>query len=119
LALCRRLRHREAEAATLDSLGYIAQHTGDSTSSVQYYEQAVDLFRVLCNRYEEASALEHLGRAYLDQGKGTDARVAWQLARELFESQGRMAQVRHLEERLAMLGASPDPDLAQRQHDIG
>jgi len=103
LALSRRLSHREAEAATLDSLGYISEHTADPSAAVRYYSLSLDLFRSLGNVYEEADTLEHLGQAYLQLGKGREVHDAWHLARDLFESQGRAARARYLNERLAAL----------------
>ncbi|WP_042000011.1 tetratricopeptide repeat protein [Streptomyces sp. AcH 505] len=119
LALCRRLQHHEAEAATLDSLGYIAQHTGDPASSVRHYSQALELFRALGNAYEEADTLEHLGQAYREGDREADASAAWRSARDLYESQGRTAQARHLDGKLATLETSSGLVPLRREDDAG
>lgn len=67
LELCAQLDrqiHQIARAYVHDSLGFIYQHTGRSAESVASYQQALDIFRGLDNRYFMAATLTRLGDAH-------------------------------------------------------
>jgi tetratricopeptide (TPR) repeat protein len=83
------LGHVEGEAATSDSLGYIAHHHGRDADAVEHYRHALKLYRQLDNSYEEASVLRHFGDVLAAVGRHEEARDAWQRALTLFRAQGR------------------------------
>ncbi|WP_433269194.1 BTAD domain-containing putative transcriptional regulator [Actinosynnema sp. CS-041913] len=93
LALNKELGHREGEAATSDSLGFIAHHHGRDTDAVRHYHHTLDLYRELDNSYEEASVLRHLGDVHAALGDGEQARTCWRQALTLFEAQGRVEDI--------------------------
>ncbi|RKT52868.1 AfsR/SARP family transcriptional regulator [Saccharothrix australiensis] len=90
LALNRELGHRDGEAATSDSLGYIAHRHGRSADALRHYHHALDVYRELDNSYEEASVLRHLGDVHAALGHADRARTCWGDALALFEAQGRV-----------------------------
>ena len=45
LELARSTQHQELEASTPDSLGYIAQHTGDLPTALSYFNEAIEVYR--------------------------------------------------------------------------
>jgi tetratricopeptide (TPR) repeat protein/transcriptional regulator with XRE-family HTH domain len=89
LALAREHHHRELEAGTLDSLGYIAHHTGDLPAAVSYFSQAVAAYRQLGTAYGEADTLARLGDTYQAAGVPVRAREAWCSAEALYTTQHR------------------------------
>ncbi|MEJ2854111.1 MULTISPECIES: AfsR/SARP family transcriptional regulator [unclassified Saccharothrix] len=90
LALNKELGHRDGEAATSDSLGYIAHHHGRNADALDHYHHALEVYRELDNSYEQASVLRHLGDVHEALGDKDQARSAWQQALTLFEAQGRV-----------------------------
>ncbi|NUT96247.1 MAG: tetratricopeptide repeat protein [Saccharothrix sp.] len=90
LVLNEELGHRDGEAATSDSLGYIAHHHGRNADALEHYHHALEVYRELDNSYEQASVLRHLGDVHAALGDGGKAREAWQQALTLFEAQGRV-----------------------------
>jgi tetratricopeptide (TPR) repeat protein len=76
-------------ADTLDSLGYIAHHTGQHTPALDYYRQALTLFREYGDTYDEADTLVHLGQTYAALGDHEQARAGWRQALELYQAQQR------------------------------
>src|SRR5688500_4270869 len=90
LALNGELGHVEGEAATSDSLGYIAHHHGRDADAVEHYRHALALYRQLDNSYEEASVLRHFGDVLAAVGRAAEARESWQRALTLFRAQGRV-----------------------------
>ena len=69
-----------AQAATWDSLGYAHHHLGHHAQAITCYQQALDLFRDLGDRYDEADTLTHLGDTHHAAGDPDAARDAWQQA---------------------------------------
>jgi tetratricopeptide (TPR) repeat protein len=101
LILHRRHRDREAVAATLDSLGYIAHHAGHHAQALGYYREALDLFRGLGDTYREAEILSCLAQAHGALGECGEARDAWRRALELHESQQRPADAERIRHHLS------------------
>src|SRR5688500_4066124 len=89
LVLNKELGHVEGEAATSDSLGYIAHHHGRDADAVEHYRHALKLYRQLDNSYEEASVLQHFGDVLAAVGRHADARDARRQALTLCRAQGR------------------------------
>ncbi|MGQ0775107.1 MAG: tetratricopeptide repeat protein [Pseudonocardiales bacterium] len=88
-ALCRRDRCLEGEAVALDSLGYLANLTGEHAQALDYYHQALALYNGLGDVYSEANTLDCLAQSYAALGRYGHARRAWQHAVELYETQHR------------------------------
>jgi len=103
LVLYRRIDHAEGEAATLDSLGYIEQHTDGHRQAVDHYQQALILRRSIGNTYSCASTLDSLGHPHVALGQHEEARAAWQQALELYQEQGRDTDAARVRRQLASL----------------
>jgi tetratricopeptide (TPR) repeat protein len=56
LALFRDEHDKGSQANTPDSLGYIANETSNGDDAIDYYEQAIDLYRNVGDEYSEATA---------------------------------------------------------------
>lgn len=65
---------------TNDSLGYVYHQVGDHARARRCYRDAVDLFRRLGDKYNEASSLSRLGDVQMDTGDIAAARARWQEA---------------------------------------
>jgi tetratricopeptide (TPR) repeat protein len=87
LTLCRD-HYPEGEAGTLDSLGYIAHHTGHHQQALGYYQQALILFRSVGYTSEVAATLDNLGHPHVALGEYEHARVVWLEALQLYQEQG-------------------------------
>jgi tetratricopeptide (TPR) repeat protein len=88
LALHRQHQHHDhAEADTLDSLGYIAHHTGQHTHALDYYRQAVAVYREHGDAWLVAETLDRLGQTYAALGDHEQARAAWRQALQLYQTQ--------------------------------
>ncbi len=74
---------------TLDSLGYIAHHTGHHRQAIGNYQRALTLLRTLGNTYRCANTLDALGHPHLALGEPDQARAVWQNALQLYRQQGR------------------------------
>jgi tetratricopeptide (TPR) repeat protein len=110
LALHRAHDDPEAEAHTLDSLGYIAHHAGRPAVAVEHYEQAVHLFRRLSETYHEADTLVALGHTYRALGRDDRARAVWREAWERYDEQGRHDDARRVGHDLAALDRPVSPE---------
>jgi len=88
-----RQHHDSGEAGTLDSLGYIAYHTGQNAQALDYYQQALALRREYGNSYLEADTLVSLGRTHAALGDHEQARAAWRQALQLYQTQQRTADM--------------------------
>ncbi|WP_225987512.1 tetratricopeptide repeat protein [Streptomyces spectabilis] len=84
--------HLSEAASTLDSLGCIAHHTGRRQQAVEYYEQALPLFRGYADSSNEADTLANLAETHRTLGNEGPARAAWQQALALYEAQSREGQ---------------------------
>ena len=63
----------------LDSLGYAHHHLGHHTEAITCYRQALDMFREIGDRYNQAKILTHLGDTYHAAGH-PPAHTAWHQA---------------------------------------
>lgn len=90
----------EGMAATLDSLGFIAHRLGDSHQALDYFGQALTIFRDLGNRYQKADTLLNIGDVHRDLGAPAECRRFWREALALYRSQHRTAKVEQVERRL-------------------
>jgi tetratricopeptide (TPR) repeat protein len=103
LALAVRQQDRECMAYTLDSLGYIAQHTGRPVRALRYYQQALTVYRRhLGDSYNEADTVDRVGDVHAARGHRSAAHDAWRQAGDLYRAQHRRADV----ERVARKRAS-------------
>ncbi|ROP41811.1 Tfp pilus assembly protein PilF [Saccharothrix texasensis] len=98
--------HRECQAKTLDSLGYIAYHTGHHFEAVVHHQQALALLRGLRHTYAAASTLDRLGHSYLATRQHSQARTAWQEALKLYRQQQRFDIAESIQRQLDSLGDS-------------
>jgi DNA-binding SARP family transcriptional activator/Tfp pilus assembly protein PilF len=104
---------QQGEAATLDSLGYIAQKTGQYTRALNRYRRALELRRELGNSYDQATTLEHLGETHHALGQHNQTGPAWRQALTLYEAQHRTTEADRVRRRLADLGGCSDSTMAE------
>lgn len=88
------------EAATLDSLGYVAFKSGEFSQALDYYQRALSLTRALQHKFDEATNQEHIAEAYAALGEQDSAIHAWLRSRELYRTQGRIKDAARVEARL-------------------
>ena len=79
---------RTGEARALGNLGSVAAREGQYEQAVDWYQQALAVFRETGDRTGEASALPDLGRAYQRQGRYEEAVGCYQRALALFRETG-------------------------------
>jgi DNA-binding SARP family transcriptional activator len=101
LELARKHGDRDGEAATLDSLGFIANAAEAYQNAVQYYEQAAELLGELDNTYAQADTFERLAETLNACGDASKARSAWRQALALYHRQLRGDDARRVERTLA------------------
>jgi tetratricopeptide (TPR) repeat protein len=106
----RRHRNRTGEAATLDSLGYIAHLGGHHAVAVDYYRQAAAVFGELGDTYGRADTLRDLGYPLLADGHPGPARAAWREAVALYQTQQRAADADRVRRLLDALVVEDDGD---------
>jgi DNA-binding SARP family transcriptional activator/tetratricopeptide (TPR) repeat protein len=68
------------EANTWDSLGHAHLRLGNLDKAARCYRRALDLFRLVDDRYHEAGALTRLGDIAAERGDRRAAREAWTAA---------------------------------------
>ncbi|HEX3791864.1 MAG TPA: BTAD domain-containing putative transcriptional regulator [Pseudonocardiaceae bacterium] len=90
LELARRHGLRSCAANALDSLGFVAHRTADHRGSLANYQQALAIWRVTGDSYEEADTLDRLAGCHLALGQPRQARECWRSALELYENQHRV-----------------------------
>ncbi|HEY3708857.1 MAG TPA: BTAD domain-containing putative transcriptional regulator [Amycolatopsis sp.] len=95
LAIYRAQGHIGA-ADALDSLGHVAHHAGRYADALDYYHEALLLYRDSGNVLMEADTLEHLGHAHAAFGEHEQAFEGWRRALELYRAQGRTARAGNL-----------------------
>jgi tetratricopeptide (TPR) repeat protein len=100
LTLHRHHHNSAGEAGTLDSLGYIAHHTGDHHQSLDYYHSALALFRGIGAAYEVADTLDGVGHPHGALGRHEQARTVWREALQLYRDQGRDADAECVQHQL-------------------
>jgi tetratricopeptide (TPR) repeat protein len=101
----RQCENRAGEAATLDSLGYVAHQTGQHAEALTCYGQTLALYREIGDAYSEADTLDRLGQAHAALGQSAEARCAWHQAMDLYRSQHRGPDARRIHQ---LLAGAPD-----------
>jgi tetratricopeptide (TPR) repeat protein len=109
LTSARRHRDRELEADALDTLGYVAHHTGDLSRALDHYRRALALLREIGHDYLEANVLERLGHTHHALGHHDLARTAWLQAIELYRAQRRAKDAADLRQLLDGQSTSSRP----------
>ena len=66
------------------------------------------MYRQAGNAYIEADTLERLGRTHLAMGSRGEARAVWQLALDLYRTQGRLTEAGALDDELRRLHSGSD-----------
>jgi predicted negative regulator of RcsB-dependent stress response len=95
-----------SEAHLLDSLGYLAHHTGRYQDALDYYRQALTGLRSVNSTFFEADTLHRIGDTHAAQGQADQARHAWHQALRLYQAQHRTQDAQLVQRQLADL-ASP------------
>jgi tetratricopeptide (TPR) repeat protein len=72
----------------LDSVGYAHHHLGHYDEAITCYEEAIELWRDLGDRYNEADTLTHLGDTHHAANRREDGLRAWQRALTILEELG-------------------------------
>jgi tetratricopeptide (TPR) repeat protein len=89
LALHRHVGDPASGAAyTLDSLGYAHRVLGEYAKSYARYREAIEVWREIGDRRNEADALTHLGEVYQEAADSTAASAAWREALDILEDLG-------------------------------
>ncbi|MEV0388960.1 tetratricopeptide repeat protein [Nonomuraea sp. NPDC050643] len=101
--MLRRHGDRLGEAATLDSLGYIAHHTGHHAQALEHYHHALTLRREAGHASLEAETLTHLGDSYHALGRYAEAARAWSQALAIYQDQHSSVSRRRVQARLDAL----------------
>jgi tetratricopeptide (TPR) repeat protein len=70
------------------SLGFAQHHLGDHAAAAASFQQALDLFRKLGDRYQHALAQAHLGDTWQAAGDDAQARAVWQQALSTLDELG-------------------------------
>ncbi|GLW89734.1 tetratricopeptide repeat protein [Actinokineospora globicatena] len=94
------------EASILDSLGYIAHHTGDHGLAIDLFGQALAGYRALGHNYFVAFTLDNLGHPHAALGHRDRARAIWAEALVFFREQGRDNDVARVQRQLDDLGGT-------------
>jgi tetratricopeptide (TPR) repeat protein len=100
LTTFRNTRHADGQAATLDTLGYIAHASGRPAEAVAHYRRSLTLRREQEQTSQVADTLEHLGHPYLALGQYDQTRAAWSEALHLYLVQGRQVEASRVERQL-------------------
>jgi tetratricopeptide (TPR) repeat protein len=105
LALYRRTGNQGGAATALDSLGHLAQLTGQHAKAYDYYRQALTSFGG-ANAYHEAGTLDRFGEVCLRLARNEEARDVWARCLSLYRAQRRTAEAAQVRRRLAALPAT-------------
>jgi tetratricopeptide (TPR) repeat protein len=73
LAICREVRDRQGEGATLTSLGRLHKESGQQLEALEHHRQALTIYRELHDRQGEGTALNDLGEVFLRLGRFQEA----------------------------------------------
>lgn len=60
----------------MDSLGYIAHHTGQQAAALDYYRQAIAVYREHGDTWQVVVTLDYLGQTYATVGDHEQARAS-------------------------------------------
>ncbi len=63
------MEDRGGEAATLNNIGFVYYSLGEKQTALDYYNQALPLFRAVEDRGGEATTLTGIGLVYSDLGE--------------------------------------------------
>jgi tetratricopeptide (TPR) repeat protein len=100
LILRRHHHNADGEAATLDSLGYIDQHTGRHTHAITHYRHALTLYRDLSHTHYTANTLDRLGHPHVALDQPEQARAVWREVLRLYREQGRLDAATRVQQQL-------------------
>ncbi|HEX3782137.1 MAG TPA: BTAD domain-containing putative transcriptional regulator, partial [Pseudonocardiaceae bacterium] len=103
-----RERYRDGEATTLSTLAYVAQQTGQEELALDYYRQALAVFRELGDRYLESTVLDGVGYTYLALGRLDEAKASWQQAITFYRAQNRLENAERARRQIAELDRMAD-----------
>jgi DNA-binding SARP family transcriptional activator/tetratricopeptide (TPR) repeat protein len=104
-ALTLHAHHRdlEGQAITLDSLGYIAQQSGEHDRALHYAGRAVVLFTELAHSSYAAHSHDLVARSHAALGDHDQAASHWRTALSLYAAQHRTAECEQIRHRLNAL----------------
>jgi tetratricopeptide (TPR) repeat protein len=112
LILHRAHHDHDGEIEALDNLGFIAHQTGDLTTALRNYLNALDLCHQAGHSYAEAGVLTRLGDTYAALNRTADARSAWSRAFTEYRTQYRVTDAQAIQQRLtATPSTSPTNEL--------
>jgi tetratricopeptide (TPR) repeat protein len=99
--LALRYQHLPGAADALDTLGYITHRTGRHAEALDYFHQALALYRELGDLFHTPDTLNRAGHVLVALGEPGQARAAWQEALQLYRRQQRTADIKRIEQQLA------------------
>jgi tetratricopeptide (TPR) repeat protein len=82
------IQHQDehGQADDLDSLGYIAHHTGRHGEALEYYGQSLSLYRKMGNSRSECDTLDRLAQVHATLGDRDQALSTWRQALALLRN---------------------------------
>jgi|tagenome__1003787_1003787.scaffolds.fasta_scaffold20965122_2 tetratricopeptide (TPR) repeat protein len=92
-----RLYHPPGAADALDTLGYIAHHTGAHTEALDYLRRALALYRDLGDIYHVPDTLDRIGHVLIAMHRTHEARSVWNEALALYRGQQRITDARRVQ----------------------
>ena len=103
LAIEQRADNKERQAELLGgTLGYIRRRQGQFDDAVDYYKQALEIYREIGNRREYADKLNSLGNVYRIQGKVEEALRCCQIALQIREELLKQGKVGEMQKGLSL-----------------
>ncbi|HEU5475650.1 MAG TPA: BTAD domain-containing putative transcriptional regulator [Actinophytocola sp.] len=94
---------RNAEADTLDSLGFIAHGAGRYAEALDWYRQALNLLRETGDTSGEADTLDRTAGSLAALGEPREAERTWQQALSHYQDQGRAEDADRVQRELDQL----------------
>jgi tetratricopeptide (TPR) repeat protein len=85
LTRLQQLEDRLGQARAWDSLGFAHRGLTDYTQAIICYQHAIDLYRELGDRPDEADSLAELGNSHHAAGHEAAARQAWHAALRMLD----------------------------------
>jgi tetratricopeptide (TPR) repeat protein len=92
-----RLYHPPGAADALDTLGYIAHHTGGHTEALDYLRRALALYRDLGDIYHVPDTLDRIGHVLIATHRTHEALAVWKEALALYRGQQRITDARRVQ----------------------